>query len=68
MKVEDWRYIAWVYDDMINRKPSSLDEILAEREVKIAKKLVIAQKNKAYNQPIVTPSKTKKQTHNHDDR
>jgi len=66
--IEDWRYVAWVYDDMINHKPSSLDEILAEREAKIAKKQAIAQKNRNYNQPNPAPQKTKKQNHSRDDR
>ena len=64
--IEDWRYVAWVYDDMINRKPSSLDEILAEREAKTAKKHSFAKKVSDYNQPAVTLKKTKKQSH--DDR
>jgi len=66
--IEDWRYVAWVYDDMINRKPSSLDEILAVRETKIAKKHSFAKKVSDYNQPTIALKKTKKQSHNYDDR
>jgi len=51
---------------MINRKPSSLDEILAEREVKITKKHSFAKKVSDYNQPVVTPQKTKKKTQSHE--
>jgi hypothetical protein len=51
---------------MINRKPSSLDEILAEREAKIAKKHSFAKKVSDYNQPTVTPKKTNTKNYSHD--
>jgi len=53
---------------MLEHKPSSLDELLKARESKIAKKHSFAKKISDYNQPSVTPQKTKKQTYNHDDR
>ena len=64
--IEDWRYVAWAYDDMTNRKPSSLDDILKTRESKIPKKHSFAKKVSDYNQPTITPKKTKRQSHNHD--
>ena len=66
--VEDWRVVAWLVDDMINHKPSDLDEILEIRQAKITKKYNHAKKMRDYNQPTVTPQKAKKQTHHHDDR
>ena len=66
--IVDWRYISWVYDDMTNRKPSDLDEILKVREAKNAKKQAFAQKNKAYNQPTVLHTQTKKNSYDRDDR
>jgi len=58
----DWRIVAFLMDDIKNHKPSSLEEILRTREIKIAKKLNIARVNKEYNQPSITPKKTKKQS------
>ena len=58
--IEDWRVVTWTFDDMTDRKPSSLEEILRAREDKISKKYSYAQKNKEYNQPSVAPKKPKK--------
>jgi flagellar motility protein MotE (MotC chaperone) len=58
--IEDWRVVTWTFDDMTDRKPSSLEEILRAREDKISKKYSYAQKNKEYNQPSVAPKKQKK--------
>ena len=66
--VVDWRAVAWLVDDMINSKPSDLAEILDIRQAKITKKYNHAKKMREYNQPTVTPQKTKKQTYSHDDR
>jgi hypothetical protein len=51
---------------MINRKPSSLDEILAEREAKIAKKHSFAKKVSDYNQPTIAHKKDNKKKYEHD--
>jgi hypothetical protein len=60
--VEDWRVVAaWMMDNMINHKPSDLDEMLQAREAKISKKYSFAKKVSEYNQPNPTPKKTKKQ-------
>ena len=64
--IEDWRSVAWLVDDMINRKPSSLDEILQARESKIAKKHSFAKRVSDYSQPVIVPKKTKNQNHSHD--
>jgi hypothetical protein len=48
---------------MIQGKPSSLDEILAERQANLTKKQSFAKRVSDYNQPTVTPKKTKKQSH-----
>ena len=69
--IVDSRVISWLVDDLIDRKPSNLDEIIARREADTKKKLEYANKVRGYNQPTpptVTPSKTKKKSHSHDDR
>jgi len=48
--IEDWRVVAWLFDDMQKHKPSSLDDILRAREIKISRKHNFAEKNKDYNQ------------------
>jgi len=51
---------------MINRKPSSLGKIFAERKAKINKKHSFAKKINYYNQPTVTLQRTKKKTQSHE--
>ena len=64
--IEDSRVVAWSIDNMINRKPSDLNEILKAREAKIAKKYSFAKKVFNYNQPYVTPKRAKKHSYDHD--
>ena len=59
--VVDSRVVSWAIDDMLEHKPSSLDEILEAREAKIAQKHSLAKKLKNYNQPNPTPQKKVKQ-------
>jgi hypothetical protein len=58
--VEDWRVVAWTYDDMVAGKPSSLDKLIKAREKAISKKYSYAKETKEYNQPSVLPTKTKR--------
>jgi hypothetical protein len=51
---------------MINRKPSTLDDILKAREAKINKAIAHARKNREYNQPNPAPQRAKKKSHDHD--
>jgi len=60
--IADWRTVAFLMDDMQKHKPSTLEDILYERELKIGRKLKIAKSNKEYNQANITPKKTKKQS------
>ena len=64
--VEDTRVVSWLIDDMINHKPSDLDEMLEAREAKISKKYNFAKKVQDYNQPNPTPQKAKKKTNSHE--
>jgi len=53
---------------MLEGKPSSFDEILEAREVKITPKVNIAKKLGNYNQPNPTPTKAKRQSNSRDNR
>ena len=64
--IEDWRVVAWAVDDIVNGKPSDLSEIIKDREAKLNKKYAHAKKLRDYNQPTITPEKTKKKTNSHD--
>ena len=64
--VMDSRIVSWAIDGMLEHKPSSLDELLKARESKIAKKHSFAKKVSDYNQPTVTPKKTRNKNHSHD--
>jgi hypothetical protein len=66
--VEDTRVVSWLIDDMLNHKPSDLDEILQTRQSKITQKHSFAKKIKEYNQQNPTPQKAQKQTHSRDER
>jgi hypothetical protein len=63
--IENWQVVSWTFDDMLNRKPSSLEELLRIRESKINKKYSFAEKNKNYNQVSIAPKK-KKRSHERD--
>jgi len=58
--IEDWRVVAWLFDDMQKHKPSSLDDILRAREIKISRKHSFAEKNKEYNQVQVSKAPKKR--------
>jgi hypothetical protein len=64
--IEDWRFVSWLVDDMIKGKPSDLTEMLEIREAKLAKKYAFAKREREYNQPTITPTKTKKKSYSHD--
>ena len=48
--IEDTRVVSWLIDDMINHKPSDLEEMLELRQDKINKKYSFAKKVQNYNQ------------------
>ncbi|MCL2285474.1 MAG: plasmid recombination protein [Firmicutes bacterium] len=58
LKGVDSRVVSWLVDDLIDRKPSSLDEIIERREATIQKKLNFANKVRGYNQPTKTVQPT----------
>jgi hypothetical protein len=60
--VEDWRVVAWTYDDMVAGKPSSLDKLIETKKKEISKKYSYAKETKEYNQEIVPPTKTKRRS------
>ena len=64
--IEDWRTVAWLVDGMIDGKPSELADILKIRQAKISQKHSFAKSVREYNQPTVTPQKTKKKSHDPD--
>ena len=64
--VVDTRVVSWLVDDMKERKPSDLEEILKIRQGKIDKKINFARKQMEYNQPNPTPQKAKKKSYSHE--
>ncbi|MCL1997101.1 MAG: plasmid recombination protein [Defluviitaleaceae bacterium] len=64
--IVDTRVVAWLVDDMKDRKPSDLEEILQIRQAKIDKKINFARKQREYNQPNPAPQKAKKKSYSHE--
>ena len=64
--VVDTRVVSWLVDDMKDRKPSDLEEILKIRKAKIDRKTSFAKQQREYNQPNPTPQKAKKNSYSHE--
>ena len=45
--IVDWRPVSWMIDDMVNRKPSNLADILKTREAKISRKYAESPESKS---------------------